>query len=78
MNGSRPRPTLLTVKRCDLAIEPVRVHALGKLDELVPHVDDLIEPRRNRLAAPVGTRPSAESPPPLLHHGEGITTIDLY
>ena len=45
-------PTLLAVKRRDLAIEPVPVDALGKLHQLVLHVDDLIEPRPEQIARP--------------------------
>ena len=43
-------PTLLAVKRRDLAVEPVPVDALGKLHQLVPHVDDLVEPRSEQIA----------------------------
>ena len=45
-------PTLLAVERRDLAIEPVPVDVLGKLHQLVPHVDDLVEPRSEQIARP--------------------------
>ena len=45
-----PGPPLVAVKRRDLAIEPVLVDVLGKLHQLVPHVDDLVEPRSEQIA----------------------------
>src|SRR5271166_2158717 len=45
-------PTLLAVKRRDLAVEPLPVELLRKLHQLVPHVDDLVEPRSEQIARP--------------------------
>src|SRR5271166_513178 len=45
-------PTLLAVKRRDLAVEPLPIELLRKLHQLVPHVDDLIEPRPEQIARP--------------------------
>ena len=45
-------PTLLAVKRRDLAVEPLPVELLRKLHHLVPHVDDLVEPRSEQITRP--------------------------
>ena len=43
--GLDPRPTVLAVKRCDLAVDPVPIDLAGKQNQLVLHVDDLVQPR---------------------------------
>ena len=64
-----PRPPRVGIERGDLRIEPVPVDALGELHQLVPHVDDLVEPRPEQIACPRGRMllrphraPSASSP----------------
>jgi len=61
-------PPLVAVERRDLAIEPVPVDVLGKLHQLVPHVDDLVEPRSEQIARPVLVRflGRIANPPPHL------------
>ena len=48
--GSDPRPTLVAVERRDLAIDPVPIDPASELHQLVPHVDDLIEPGPEQIA----------------------------
>ena len=45
-----PRPPRLGIERRDLAVEPVPVDPLRKQHQLVPHVDDLIEPGPEQIA----------------------------
>src|ERR1700694_573897 len=44
-----PRPALVAVERCDLAVDKVPVDPAGELHQLVLHVDDLIEPRPEQI-----------------------------
>ena len=48
--GLNPRPPLLAVERRDLAIDPVPVDRPCELCQLVPEVDDLVEPRPEQIA----------------------------
>jgi len=45
-----PRPALVAVERCDLAIDPVPVDLAAKLHQLVFQVDDLIQPGAKQIA----------------------------
>src|SRR6476660_7823424 len=47
--GLDPRPTVLAVKRCDLAVDPVPIDLAGKQNQLVLHVDDLVQPRPEQI-----------------------------
>src|SRR6478609_8699354 len=47
--GLDPRPTVLAVKRCDLAVDPVPVDLAGKQNQLVLHVDNLVQPRPEQI-----------------------------
>jgi hypothetical protein len=38
------RPTVLAIERRDLAIDPVPIDLAGELNQLVLHVDDLVQP----------------------------------
>jgi hypothetical protein len=51
--GLDPGPTLVAVERRNLVIDPVPVDLAGELHQLIPHVDDLVEPPRNRSPSPV-------------------------
>src|SRR6516164_2026534 len=42
------RPTTVAVQRRDLAVDELPVDLAGELHQLVPHVDDLIQPRPER------------------------------
>src|SRR5438067_12782191 len=51
--GLDPGPALVAVERRDLAVEPFPIEFSGKLHQLVPQVDDLIEPGPERSLASV-------------------------
>src|SRR6202011_1257082 len=58
-----PRSAVLTVKRRDLAVDPVPIDLAGKQNQLVLQVDDLVQPRpeqiirSRRLVLPRSHRP---------------------
>src|SRR5262249_32336227 len=69
-----PRPTLVAVERCDLAIEKLPVNLLCQLHQLMLHVDDLVQPRPEQITRSrrlVLLRPHAS-----LRCGDGITLAD--
>jgi len=45
-----PRPALVAVERCDLAIDPAPIDLAYKLHQFVLQVDDLVEPRPEQIA----------------------------
>src|SRR5262245_51971487 len=47
--GLDPRPATLAVERGDLAVDPVPVDLAGKQNQLVLHVDDLVQPRPEQV-----------------------------
>src|SRR5207342_2849704 len=47
--GLDPRPAVLAVQRCDLAVDPVPIDLPGELNQLVLQVDDLVEPRPEQI-----------------------------
>src|SRR5262245_17967608 len=50
--GRNPGPTLVAVERRDLLVEMLPIEPAGELDQLVLHVDDLIEPGPEQIAFP--------------------------
>src|SRR3954454_21816036 len=42
-------PAILAVERRDLAVDPVPVDLAGELNQLVLHVDDLVQPRPEQI-----------------------------
>jgi hypothetical protein len=48
--GLDPGAALVAVERGDLAVDPRPVDLAAKLHQLVPHVDDLVEPRAEQIA----------------------------
>ncbi len=44
-----PRPAFVAVERRNLAIDPFPIDLVGKLHQLVLHVDDLFEPRPEQI-----------------------------
>jgi hypothetical protein len=44
-----PRPALVAVERCDLAVDPLPVDLACELHQLVLHIDDLLEPRSEQI-----------------------------
>ena len=48
--GLDPGPALVAVERRDLAVDPPPVDLTGELHQLVPHVDDLLEPGPEQIA----------------------------
>jgi hypothetical protein len=47
--GLDPRPALLAVKRSNLAVDPVPIDFAGKQNQLVLHVDDLVQSRPEQV-----------------------------
>jgi hypothetical protein len=47
--GLDPRPAVLAVERGDLVVEPVPIDLAGEQNQLVLHVDDLIQPRPEQI-----------------------------
>src|SRR5271155_233470 len=47
--GLDPWPAVLAVERRDLAVDPVPIHLAGKQNQLVLHVDDLVQPRPEQI-----------------------------
>src|SRR3984885_15057285 len=47
--GLDPRPAVFAVERCDLAVDPVPIDLAGKQNQLVLHVDDLVQPRPEQI-----------------------------
>jgi hypothetical protein len=47
--GFNPRPALVAVERCDLAVDPLPVDLASELHQLVLHIDDLLEPRSEQI-----------------------------
>src|SRR3954467_7195590 len=47
--GLDPRPAVLAVERRDLAVDPVPIDLAGKQNQLVLHVDDLVQPRPEQI-----------------------------
>src|SRR6202020_75505 len=47
--GLDPRPAVLAVERCDLAVDPVPIDLAGKQNQLVLQVDDLVQPRPEQI-----------------------------
>src|SRR5579872_4960120 len=47
--GLDPRPAILAVERRDLAVDPVPIDLAGKQNQLVLHVDDLVQPRPEQI-----------------------------
>ena len=67
--GLDPRPPLVAVERRDLAVEPVPVKPPTELNQLVLHIDDLVEPRPEQIARirrRTRPRPHRFKPPPRL------------
>ncbi len=54
--GCDPRPALVAVERCDLAIDPVPVDLASELHQFVLHVDDLLEPGAKQITFPCRLR----------------------
>src|ERR1700722_20392892 len=44
-----PRPAVLAVERCDLAVDPVPIDLAGKQNQLVLQIDDLVQPRPEQI-----------------------------
>jgi hypothetical protein len=58
--GLDPRPAILAVERCDLAVDPAPIDLAGELNQLVLHIDDLVQPRPEQIVRscrPVLLRP---------------------
>ena len=58
--GLDPRPAVLAVERCDLAVDPIPIDLAGEQNQLVIHVDDLVQPRPEQIvrsSRPVLLRP---------------------
>src|SRR4051812_28827875 len=47
--GLDPWPAVLAVERCDLAVDPVPIDLAGEQNQLVLHVDDLVQPRPEQI-----------------------------
>src|SRR6204780_428292 len=47
--GLDPRPAILAVERGDLAVDPVPIDLAGEQNQLVLHVDDLVQPRPEQI-----------------------------
>src|SRR5579872_4207080 len=47
--GLDPRPAVLAVERRDLAVDPVPINLAGQQNQLVLHVDDLVQPRPEQI-----------------------------
>jgi hypothetical protein len=47
--GLDPRPPVLAVERRDFAVDPVPVDLAGEQNQLVLHVDDLVQPRPEQI-----------------------------
>src|SRR5204863_9991147 len=47
--GLDPGPAVLAVERRDLAVDPVPIDFAGKQNQLVLHVDDLVQPRPEQI-----------------------------
>src|ERR1700691_4547704 len=47
--GLDPWPAVLAVERRDLAVDPVPIDLAGKQNQLVLHVDDLVQPRPEQI-----------------------------
>src|SRR3954465_13222571 len=47
--GLDPEPAILAVERRDLAVDPVPIDLAGELNQLVLHVDDLVQPRPEQI-----------------------------
>lgn len=43
--GPDPRPAVLAVERRDLAVDSIPIYPAGKQNQLVLHIDNLIQPR---------------------------------
>src|SRR6478672_7460457 len=48
--GLDPRPPVLAVERCDLAVDPIPIDLAGKQNQLVLQVDDLVQPGPEQIA----------------------------
>jgi hypothetical protein len=60
------RPAPLVVEPRDLAIEPIPVDLVGKMHQLVLHVDDLLKPRPEQIDSILSScASSAASSPPM-------------
>jgi hypothetical protein len=58
--GLDPRPAVLAVERCDLAVDPVPIDLAREQNQLVLQVDDLVQPRPEQIVrshSPVLLRP---------------------
>src|SRR5579863_6950991 len=47
--GLDPRPAVLAVERGDLAVDPLPIDLASEQNQLVLHVDDLIQPRPEQI-----------------------------
>ncbi|MGY4600465.1 hypothetical protein ACVWXL_008211 [Bradyrhizobium sp. GM22.5] len=47
--GLDPGPAILAIERRDLAVDPVPIDLAGELNQLVLHVDDLVQPRPEQI-----------------------------
>src|SRR4029077_3013592 len=47
--GLDPWPAVLAVERRDLAVDPVPIDLAGKQNQLVLHIDDLVQPRPEQI-----------------------------
>jgi hypothetical protein len=50
--GCDPGPAVLAVERSDLAVDPVPVDLAHQQNQLVLHIDDLVEPGPEQIARP--------------------------
>ena len=53
----RRRPPGVAIEPRQLLVDPIPVDLLAEPHQLVPHVDDLVEPRPEQVAGPVGFLP---------------------
>src|SRR4029453_5101677 len=68
------RPTTVPVQRRDLAVDEVPVDLARELHQLVPHVDDLVQPRAEQITR--SCRLVFPRPHPSLRYGAQIILLD--
>ena len=73
-SGARKRrlqqrgPAVLAVERGDLAVDPVPIDLAGQQNQLVLHVDDLVQPRPGQIRSNPSTCASSAASSPPMHH----------
>src|SRR5262249_26880194 len=69
-----PRPATVAVQRRDLAVDEVPIDLACELSQLVPHVDDLVQPRAEQITR--SCRLVLLPPHRTLRYGDRNTLLD--